>query len=253
VVSAAANLSIWSLVTDNLMRLTNGNDTQYNPAGSPDGRAVYYDSNGGSGVQIMRRPADGTGSAAVVAPAPSGYPEIVAADGSFLVYHTVDRIAMLLPLTPPGPARRLMSDVEGSFSDVEISPNGKWIAYESNESGRYEVSVRTFPDLAGRWKVSVAGGMHPLWSRDGRELFFIAGDGMMMSVPIKAGPSFSYGRPVPLFPAGQYHVNVARNYDVSLDGKRFLMVKNAVSPGSQTSMVVVTRWFDEVRAKLAAR
>ena len=100
--------------------------------------------------------------------------------------------------------------------------------------------------------MSSAGGQHPLWSRDGRELFFIAADGMMMSVPIKPGPGFSYGRPVPLFPAGQYHVNVARNYDVSLDGKRFVMVKNA-APGTRASMVVVTQWFDEVRAKMGPK
>jgi tricorn protease-like protein len=137
-------------------------------------------------------------------------------------------------------------------SDAEISPDGRWIAYESNDSGRYEVNVRSYPAVdSGRWQVTSDGGMHPLWSRDGGELFFIAADGMMMSARIEPGLTFSHARPIPLFPASQYHVNVARNYDVSPDGKRFLMVKNAQSATTRPAMVIVTRWFDELRAKLA--
>ena len=108
-----------------------------------------------------------------------------------------------------------------------------------------------FPDVdVSRWQVSSNGGLHPLWSRDGRELFFIAGDGMMMSVPIQPGPTFAHEKPVPLFPAGKYYVNVARGYDVSPDGRRFLMIKNA---GDRPSMIVITNWIDEVRAALATR
>ena len=253
-VSVGANISIWSFATDTLMRLTNDAAVQYNLAWTPDGRSVVYDSNDGSGIQILRRSADATGRAEVIASAPAGFPEIVSRDGTFLIYHPPERVAMLLPLKPKGTARPLLPDVNGQVSDAEISPDGRWIVYESNESGRFEVSVRPFPAVdTGRWQVSSNGGQHPLWSRDGRELFFIAADGMMMSVPLEPGATFRHGKPVSLFPAGHYYVNVARNYDVSPDGKRFYMVKNAAGPGTRPSMIVVTRWFDEVRTKVEAQ
>jgi hypothetical protein len=104
--------------------------------------------------------------------------------------------------------------------------------------------------------INLAGNVPPgrTQSRlpDGRELFFIASDGKMMSVPLGPGSMFRHGKPVPLFPAGDYYINVARDYDVSADGRRFYMVKNAAGPGTRSSMVWVTRWFDGVRATMRA-
>ena len=252
VVSDSANIWIWSFASETLMRLTNDAAVHYNPAWTPDGRRVVYDSNDGRGTQILRKAADGTGAAEVVAPAPAGFPEIVSPDEKYLVYHVGQRISMLLPMNPRGPARRLLPDVKGQVSDAEISPNGRWIAYESDESGRFDIYVRPFPDVdTGRWQISSSGGTHPLWSRSGRELFFIAGDGMMTSVPIRPGSAFAHERPVGLFPAGQYYVNVARNYDVSSDGKRFLFVKT--STGTRQSIIVVSHWIDEVRARMTRK
>jgi hypothetical protein len=109
-----------------------------------------------------------------------------------------------------------------------------------------------FPAVqTGHWQVSSAGGAEPVWARNGRELFFIAGDGMLMAVPVQPGSSFVFGRPVPLFQAGQYHVNVARNYDVTPDGKRFVMIKTAGADGKGPSLVVVSNWAEEVRRRLA--
>ena len=253
VVSAGANISIWTFATETLMRLTNEPATQYNPAWTPDGRHVVYDSNEGAGVQILRRAADGTGTAEVLAPVPAGYPEIVLPDGKALIYHPVERIATLLPIAPKGPARPLLPDVKGQVSDVELSPNGRWIAYESNESGRFEVYVRPFPDVnGGRWQLSSKGGTHPLWSRNGRELFFIAGDGMLTSVPIQPGQAFAYQKLAALLPAGQYYANVARGFDVSPDGSRFLFIKNAPT-AIRPSITVVTNWIDEVQGRVSQK
>ena len=249
VVSVGANLSILTLATDTLVRLTNDGAAQYNPIWTPDGKRIIYDSNDGTGVRILRRSADGTGSAEVVS-TDSGFPNVVTADGRMLIYHSVARVAMVLPLESGGRSRPLLPDVGAQTSDVEISPNGRWMAYESNESGRFEVKVRPFPGATdGQWQISSGGGHHPLWSRDGGQLFFIAADGMMMAVPVQTGPTFTHGRAVPLFPAGHYHVNVARNYEVSPDGKRFLMVKAAAVP-PRSSMVIVTDWFAEVLEKM---
>ena len=251
-VSVNANISVWTLASGNMMRLTNESEPQYNPAWMPDSRRIVYDSNDGNGTRILRRSADGIGGVELIVPVQAGFPEIVTADGKLLVYHSSDRVAMLLPLDPAGAPRPLFKDIASQVSDAEISPDGRWIAYESNESGRYEVNVRSYPAVdSGRWQVSSDGGMHPLWSRDGGELFFIAADGMMMSARIEPGLTFSHARPIPLFPASQYPVQRRAQLRRLPRWKRFLMVKNALSATTLPTMVIVTRWFDELRAKMA--
>ena len=185
-----------------------------------------------------------------MAPPPGGYPNLVTPDGKFLIYHPPTRIAMLMPLQPRGKLRPLLPDQKGQVSDVELSPDRRWIAFESNESGAFEIYVRPFPEVnARRWTISSNGGQHPVWSRDGKELFFIAGDGWMMAAPIKPGSNFAYERPVRLFQAADYFVNVARNFDVTPDGKGFIMVKSP-SGSERQSIVVVTNWLEEVRAAM---
>jgi Tol biopolymer transport system component len=129
-----------------------------------------------------------------------------------------------------------------------VSPDARWLAYSSDESGTAEVYVRPFPDAAtARWQVSSNGGTNPVWSRDGRELFYISGRGEMASVPIKAGPTFNPGEPTPLFSVGQFTVNGnAGVFDVSPDGKRFLMIRPTAGLG-ETELVVVQNWFEELK------
>jgi len=122
-----------------------------------------------------------------------------------------------------------------------LSPNGQWLAYVSNESKLDEVYVGTFPMLGGRWQVSLNGGSFPSWSRDGKELYFIAADGKMMAVEIRGGPKFDRGVPKALFDSplglgtGDYGA-----YDVSKDG-RFLMSLSA-SQSATVPMTVVVNW-----------
>jgi eukaryotic-like serine/threonine-protein kinase len=249
-VSAGANIWVWVLASDTPMRVTDEGGVEYNPAWSHDGRFLFFDLNAGGGTQIVRRPADGTGKSEVVVPVPGGYPESVSPDGKWLLYHTAPRVAMMAPLDGHGQTRPLL-DGAAQVSDAEISPSGRWLAYESNESGRFEIYVRPWPDVeSGRVPISSHGGQHPLWSRDGRELFFISGTGMMMSTTIKPGSDFAHDKPVELFSASPYYVNVARDYDVSLDGKRFLMVKTADVKGAKPPLVIVTNWFDDVQRRL---
>ena len=252
VVAESAQVWMWTFATETLMRLTTNEATHRHPAWMGDSHVVF-DSNDGSGIRIMRKSADGAGAEDVLAEAPAGYPNFVTPDRKFLIYYPDERIAMLLPLQPKGVARPLLPDVAGQVSNVELSADGRWIAFESNESGRFEVYVRPFPAVeTGRWQISSNGGMHPLWSRDGRELFFIAADGMMMAVPIQGTTGFRHGRPLGLFRAGHYFTFVSRNYDLTPDGKGFIMIKNDATAGERPSIVVVTNWFDEVRAKMRA-
>src|SRR6185295_9328549 len=141
-------------------------------------------------------------------------------------------------VTPPshvggrGPTHELRSLLQTPFLERngEVSPDGRWLAYESNESREFEIYVRPFPAVeAGRSQVSRGGGMRPVWARGGRELFYLAPDGSLMAVPVdesKGRAPFAAGTPVKLF-AGAYFVDGAwvagRSYDVSPDGQRFLM------------------------------
>jgi serine/threonine-protein kinase len=255
-VSSAADIWIWTFANSALTHLTFTQGAEYNPIWTPNGRQVIFDSIEGGDLQIVRKAADGTGATDVLTPAPGGYPETVSPDGKFLVYHTSTQlpISMLVPLDGSGPARPLVStNTPAQSFNAEISADGHWIAYQSDQSGRSEIYVHPFPALeAGGWQISTTGGSHPLWARNGRELFFISGEGALISVPISGGRSFTYGAPVQLLRAGQYNVEVARNYDVSVDGTRFLFVKN-LSTANRPSLVVVSHWLDEVRAKMGTK
>jgi dipeptidyl aminopeptidase/acylaminoacyl peptidase len=162
----------------------------------------------------------------------------------------------MLPLEPNGPIHALIADPGFDRFNCEISPDGRWIAYDSNESGRMEIYVRSFPAVdGGRWQISSEGGTKPLWSRSGRELFFVTAANRIAAAPVQAGSSFVYGKPQTLFDVSAYEMANGRTFDISPDGKRFLMLKNAVSgeKAARPSIVVVSHWFDEVKARMPAR
>jgi serine/threonine protein kinase/Tol biopolymer transport system component len=114
----------------------------------------------------------------------------------------------------------------GSQSNGQISPDGKWLAYASDESGNWEIYVTTFPAAAGKWQVSSGGGVEPRWRGDGKEIFYIGSTGMLTAVPVNAGTTFSTGTPTPLFQIhGRAPISSTDvfSYDVTRDGKRFLV------------------------------
>ena len=176
--------------------------------------------------------------------------------GNCFIYHTSTSLpmAMLQPLGRAGSSKPLIeTNAPIRLYNAEISADGRWVAYQSDESGRFEVYVHPFPALeTGRWQISTNGGAHPLWARNGRELLFIDGKGTLMSVPLLPGSAFNRGPGTPLFEAGHYFVDTARDYDMTADGSRFLFVKN-VTELPRPAVVVVANWFDEVRAKMGGR
>ena len=137
------------------------------------------------------------------------------------------------------------------FNEVnsDLSPNGRWLAYQSDESGRYEVYVRPFPDVnSGRWQVSSTGGTRPLWSRDGRELFYLDASRRMTAVAAQSGSTVSFGTPRALFDTAMLGLEgQQRNFDLSLDGTRFLMVRNLPPSADVPSVVLIQNWFEELR------
>ena len=141
----------------------------------------------------------------------------------------------------------------------EFSHDGKWIAYTSNRTGREEVYAEAYPGPGEQVQLSSSGGTQPCWSRDGRELFYTEVDsGMqrtrMMSVPISAGPRLLAGVPRVLFEGRYRWQAMTRGYDVSDDGRRFLMVKPVDRPPSPVrELVLVQNWFEELKAKVPAK
>jgi serine/threonine-protein kinase len=144
--------------------------------------------------------------------------------------------------------------------NAEVSPNGQWLAYQSNESGRNEIYVRPFPNVdADRQQVSTNGGTQPLWARNGQELFYES-RGTLMRVPVKSGSTFARGTPEKLFEA-PYLVRtpgapLGRMYDVSLDSQRFLMIKQPSESDERPPsprIILVQNWFEELKRLVPAK
>ena len=129
-----------------------------------------------------------------------------------------------------------------------ISPDGRWLAYVSNESGQDEVYVRAYPDPSGRWQVSGDGGVEPLWAPSGRELYYRTGD-RFMAVEVNTRGTFSLGNRRPLF-EGNYLMNQNHtNYDVHPASGEFVTIK---SQGSPTELMVVLNWFEELMERVGS-
>jgi Tol biopolymer transport system component len=172
-------------------------------------------------------------------------------DGRFVIYRTVDpKTNYDLWILPLHGDRKPFPFLVTRFQelDAQFSPDGRWVAYASNESGRFETYVQPFPGPGGKWQVSDNGGVQPRWRRDGKELFYVAADSKLMAVPVNVstdGKSFESGKPQTLFTTRMFSGGVRNafrhQYDVSKDGQRFLI--NAVSDeAGATPITVILNW-----------
>jgi serine/threonine-protein kinase len=250
---------IWvkQLPTGPFSRITFGDTAGVRPAWSPDGREVYFirdRTSTGVGPMFAHR-ADGTGVARALVGGPSEYGQIVPSrDGRWIVTRTPansagggDLLAFRIGDTT---AVKLVATTATEMFPA-LSPDGRWLAYQSNESGTFEVYVRPFPETgSARWQVSTAGGQVPLWSANGRELFYVNGKGDMISAAIRPGSAFSVGEQQALFstslyaPGGGIH-----GYAVTTDGRRFLLMREGEAL-QESELVVAQHWLGGLEQRL---
>jgi serine/threonine-protein kinase len=221
--------------------------TGHRPIWTPDGRRIVYSRGQFSQGDLYWIPADGTGPAESLLVAPEDqWAGDVTPDGRTLLFRSGGagpvRSIHTLPLQGPRTPRVFLANQFDNHSPA-LSPDGHWVAYVSNESGRLEVYVRPFPGPGGRWQVSLAGGTEPVWAGNGRELFYRNGTRMMVAA-IALHPTFTVGARRELFEGNYLNDPVYRSYDVTRDGRSFVLVR---SPKPLGDFIVVLNWFDQLR------
>ncbi|MBI4887506.1 MAG: PD40 domain-containing protein [Acidobacteria bacterium] len=253
----------WDFARTTLTRLTFDGALDAHPAWTPDGRRLVFSSERAGTRNLYWQAADGTGAVERLTESPNlQNGAAVSPDGTRVIFYEVapktgtDVMQLQLDGT-----RRVTPLVQTPFAEQNgiISPNGRWLAYEANDSGRFEVYVRPFPDVnRGLWQVSTGGGTRPLWAPSGQELFYVSLAGAIMRVGVERAQSWAATTPTLLIKEGPVTVpgaNLGRTYDISPDGQRFLLLK-AGDGADQTAApqsLIVVQHFDEELKRLVPR
>jgi Tol biopolymer transport system component len=249
------NMDIWIYQSSGgvATRITSDPAIDASPVWSPDGDRIAFMSLRKGHPDVYQRSSSGAGSEeSMLQSERAKYTTDWSPDGRFILYRNVDATTNLeLWALPVGGDRKPFPFLKTPFgvSHGQFSPDGRWVAYASNESGRWEIFVAPFPGPGGNWKVSSSGGTEPRWRRDGKELFYLAPDGNLMAVEVKAGATFEAGSATALFQTRR-RVPVSStdmfSYDVSADGQRFL-VNTDVGEVASTPLTVVLNWAEELK------
>jgi serine/threonine-protein kinase len=253
-------LWVYDLARDTLTRLTFEGGDNEEAVWTPDGKRIAFESNrDGVPDRIFWQLADSSGGLERLTSGDGNQaPSSWSADGQLLAFGEVNprtRQDIWVFRLSDGKAEPFLRTPfeEGG---ARFSPDGRWLAYVSNESGRPEVYVQPYPGPGGKWQISTDGGTEPVWNRNGRELFYRSGN-KMMAVETTMQPSFSAGKPRMLF-EGPYFTTafptMTVSYDVSADGQRFLVVKETEAASRSAEQInVVLNWFEELKRRVPTR
>ena len=245
-------------------RLTTDPAGDRSPLWTPDGQRLIFTSNRSGYIELFWRPADGTGSDEPLLTRARDLLDLRAnswsKDGKHLLFSEVSPSRSAnqcaigqFDIERPSEAHVL---VKSDFCNdwPAVSPGGDWMAYGSNMSGQYEIYIERYPELGKRIPISTGGGRHPIWSRDGRELFFIGSEGLdgrqIFAVPVQAGESVVAGRPAMLFEFAMPTPGAgARPYDVAPNG-RFVMIRSGETDAggaAASTLILIQNWFEELK------
>jgi serine/threonine protein kinase/Tol biopolymer transport system component len=246
------NINIW---TEELpggvpTRLTFSSAADQCPVWTPDGRRVTFGSNRSFHFTLFQKNSDGSGAETQINDlgVPQQGPWDWSRDGKYLL---VMKNAELWYLSSSDWQSRPFLQTKGTIRNAQFSPDGKWVAYSSNETGSSEVYVSVFSNPLSKRQISRGGGQEPRWRRDGKELFYLSADAKLMAVPVKPGATFEAGPAEVLF---QTHarqligVMDAFSYDVTRDGQRFLINVKVDEP-SPAPLSIILNWAEEVKEK----
>jgi Tol biopolymer transport system component len=252
-IGSADHRDIWlnELASGALTRLTTEGLSNERPEWSPDGRRVLFRSDRDSRTSIWWRPADLSAEATRLL---SGsrldvFEAVVSPDARYLVYQldTAGADLYYRALTGDTSAQPIAINQAAIETMARLSPDGRWVAFSTNESGRDEVVVQPFPGPGGRIQVSTNGGTEPVWGRDGRRLFY-RGERQLMAATIRPGPPFTVtSRDTVLADTYVYASNPHANYDVMPDGEHFIFLE----PDNAGELIVVANWTSVLRARMA--
>ena len=236
---------LYDFSRETLTRFTFEGGPNDSPAWTPDGKRIAFSSGPAS---MFWQLADGSGGREQLATI-DAVPRSWSPDGQLLAFVsptvTTKRDIWVLRMSD----RKAEPFLRTPFNETvpAFSPDGRWLAYASDESGRYEIYVRPYPGPGGKWQISTAGGEQPVWNPNGRELFYRSGD-KMMAVEIATEPGFAAGKPRVLFEGPYATQSTYPDYDVSPDGQRFLMLKPAAqAEEGPTQINVVLNWFEDLK------
>jgi Tol biopolymer transport system component len=254
--TATPDLWVLGLARGTTSRLTSDPATDWFPVWSADGGRLLFGSTR-SGLTAIFQKAVGGGQEEPVAEggvsaANANYPSDISGDGQFLLYEhsSTSRGRDLSVLTLAGERKSSTFLSTPSYElQGRFSPNSRWVAYASDESGRFEVYVRPFPAASGQTPISTAGGTQPEWRRDGKELFYISADGKLTAVPVTTdGATFSAGTPHALFDVEVPEQNPPHptHYAVTADGQRFL-VNTIVDQPTRPALTVILNWTADLK------
>ena len=241
------NVDLWLIdVARNIRsRLTVHPGQERSPVWSPDSaRIAFQSSRSRQPIALRQTMSDETGKDELLLEGQGNFtmtPTGWSSDGQFIAYTTRGSNVWILPLfgdRKPFP----FADTQFIEASAVFSPDGRWIAYTSNESGQTEIYVQSFPGPGAKTQVSRDGGTHPVWRADGREVFYLAADGTMNAVPVGAGRSFNAGRPQPLFPSKAWRLTANQVYAVTRDGQRFLVNATPQQSSGAAPLTVVLNW-----------
>jgi eukaryotic-like serine/threonine-protein kinase len=232
-------------------RLTFGPAVNIFPIWSPDDEQIVFASNRRGFHDLYQRAASGTGQDRLLFSSvrSSKFPTDWSREAGALAFHSTD------PSVKTGSDIWVLSVAEGKaspfvsgpFSEMspQFSPDGRWMAYASAESGRFEIYVQPFPAAGAKWQISTAGGSYPRWRRDGNEIFYVSPDNELMAVELTTAQGFAVGTPKPLFRTRIKSLDIGFQYDVAPDGNRFLI--NTVAEEDRADAVtVVQNWTAEL-------
>jgi Tol biopolymer transport system component len=224
------------------------------PAWTPDGKSVTFSSTSATGAtDLWTQRADGAAPAVMQLHEKSKlYNARWSPDTKWLIFQTDvqspgsgDILAIR-----PGIDTAPVPVVATRFSEISpaLSPNGRWLAYVSNETGEDEIYVVPFPNTGtGKWAISAGGGTEPVWSHRGSELFYRDASGNLVAVEVNTSPTFSLGRATVLFPAARFtSLRFNPQYAVAPDDRRFLMIR-PLETSTPDKLIVVENWFEELK------